>query len=131
MFLNSDMSIDLLSPNYPHHYINNANCTWYVQGPSSNGSTVIDVLDFFTEIYFDYLRVGFGNEVSDSSTLVKITGNQAPNKLILSGEIVVWMNFVSDGDNRKRGFRLQLKWTSVNGNTSFFFLNIIALNRYF
>ena len=109
------MSIDLLSPNYPHHYINNADCTWYIQGPSSNGSIVIDVLDFFTEYYFDYLHVGFGNNVSEGSVLAKLTGYQAPSKLIFGGETVVWINFVTDRGDRKRGFRLQLKWTNVNG----------------
>ena len=54
--LNATVGGNITSPNYPNDYDNNHRCAWDVR---SEAGTIVElvILDFYTELDFDFLEV--------------------------------------------------------------------------
>jgi len=102
------------SPNYPSKYGNNVEKTTRI-GVGKGNKVGVEITDMEIEYHatcdFDYLMIKDGD---GSILLEKTCGTNVPSHDILSNTEDVYVTFVSDSMNTRRGF--QLRWTEVSIN---------------
>ena len=92
----------------------NIQCDWHIN-TQQRGTIIIDIVFFQVEQDFDFLDVGKGPYISDDSRIIRMTGNWAPNKIIIPDAEAAWLSFHSDALMADLGFELQLHLTSESG----------------
>ena len=93
--------INVTHPGFPGDYNNSADC--YIKITASNtGSIRLTLVDFSTEIEYDYLFV-----YRENSKIATLTGDRYPN-YIESPDII--LHFQSDSSVSGRGFFFQAEW---------------------
>ncbi len=108
---------NLTTPYYPDTYPNSADCTWIAQSPRPHGTIKILFPDFDLETNYDYLTIGQGNNRTDDTMVLKLTGKSGLASLSVSDE-AVWIRFKSDRGVAWYGFVLQISWTVNAGMTN-------------
>nr|KAG5692365.1 hypothetical protein BaRGS_007978 [Batillaria attramentaria] len=99
----------LTSPNYPANYGSNANCLWYINGPTGHYLTFTFnsfALESSANCANDYVEVREYNETGNS--LGKWCGSATPQAFDTSDSYVV-VRFVSNGNIVARGFSLSFQ----------------------
>lgn len=96
------------SPNYPDKYESNQECVWIAE--IALGSRIrIVFTNFSTELNYDYLEVGNGDNYLDKSTrVIKHSGPTSPQNFVSSGN-VIWIHFQSDDGKEENGFIIEIK----------------------
>ena len=109
--------VDVTSPFYPLYYPNNVDCIWHVTNKQPSGYLVITFMDVNLHPGDDFLTIGIGNEIIDSSVILRLTGNEAP-RIVTVGNSSLWMRFTTDaGGQFAYGFWLQLERHDEFGKT--------------
>ena len=93
----------LSSPNYPFDYIVNTNCSWLID--SSNGSVILELLNFETEENYDFVRI-YDGPFNYSSQIANLTGFVSSTAFYSTGRYMR-IDFSSDNIFTKPGFQFQ------------------------
>ncbi|XP_077990107.1 uncharacterized protein LOC144444533 isoform X2 [Glandiceps talaboti] len=98
--------INITTPNYPLYYPDNSDCLWFVRN-EDGGQILVQFRDFQTEVKFDVLNLGTGENSSDPNSVIfgQYSGNKVPPPYISSTD-VIWIKFKSDYITRQKGFFL-------------------------
>ncbi|XP_006823970.2 CUB and sushi domain-containing protein 1-like [Saccoglossus kowalevskii] len=107
-YLNRGESVNILSPNYPNDYHDNAQCQWIVNGDPGDFEgdyrIIVQFLDFRTQTGEDFLYAGHGNDPSQETAVIwEHSGNQIPDNF-LSNNSSAWLRFTSNNFITFRGF---------------------------
>ncbi|XP_077981826.1 cubilin-like [Glandiceps talaboti] len=101
-------TVNVTSPNYPNDYYNYLDCEWTVNSTTGRRIEVI-FIDFETEKMRDYLELGDGDDISDKTTrFMIVSGDDLPSPFT-SHLSQLWLRFVTDGSETKRGFHIEFK----------------------
>ena len=109
-----DNPVTIMSPNYPHYYFDNIDCTWLFRAADNNGSYVIEILDMllFSLRGYDDLRIGRGyNRSGSSGQLLRLTHHVPPGTVVVVDHRFIWIWFYTDYDYRQRGFTANISRT--------------------
>ncbi|XP_077862917.1 astacin-like metalloendopeptidase [Saccoglossus kowalevskii] len=107
--LSAGSSIEIMSPNHPGNYDDNADCTWTVI--NRDGGTVrLEFVSFDTEIQYDYVQFGSGSYPNTDAE--RHDGNALPSVFNSQSE-TAWITFRSDSSNVMTGFKLSA--TAIGG----------------
>ena len=110
-------TVDLTSPFYPLYYPNNIEWSWYVTSDLSTGASV--VITFITLSLHpgdDFLTIGIGDKIVDSSVILRLTGFEAP-RIATVDNSSLWIRFTTNQDGQlTKGFWLQLTMHDHFGN---------------
>ncbi|XP_077870444.1 CUB and sushi domain-containing protein 1-like [Saccoglossus kowalevskii] len=99
--------VDVMSPNYPQDYPDNALCQWLTTNEDGN-DIMVQFVDFDTEEGYDYFFSGNGNDPSQNSSVIWAhSGSVLPSNYRSSGD-TVWIRFVSDNSVSRSGFHVSL-----------------------
>ena len=79
-----------------------------------NGYIVVYFLDFDTEFHYDILSVGVGANVTENSTVSRVSGNSGPTSVSVKGSSM-WIRFTSDRRTAGLGVFMELRWSSSPG----------------
>ena len=114
----ADGLISINTPNYPNNYKNNEFCRWFIRGADNVQAgrrkraargVSITIKDFVTEEYYDVMKIGLGDNISDKNSVVmEASGPFAPPDLQMDGS-VFWITFNADPDKTERGFSIYLE----------------------
>ncbi|XP_070559274.1 mannan-binding lectin serine protease 1-like [Ptychodera flava] len=113
-YLFTEQEGSIQSPNYPYSYPSNADCV-YIISVDDAATIEISFLDLETEGYgcsFDYVVVKDGNN-QDADTIDTYCGNGIPDPITSTGN-VLYIHFVSDGSDNRRGFHLDYKAKGID-----------------
>ncbi|XP_070564555.1 cubilin-like [Ptychodera flava] len=99
---------EIKSPNYPEDYDNNQNCVWYVV--SESGARInVTFVAFETELYYDRLTLGNGEDHGDLTTSdLTLSGGSSSQEWYESHGDRMWLTFTSDYTVTMTGFHLIL-----------------------
>ena len=97
------------------NYPNNADCVRYLhsQTDSSGVHFKIYILQLSLEANYDFLKLGYGSDVTDDTTVVQLTSTESPNSVIIY-DSTMWIRFISDWSGKRLGFVLYIELTSNN-----------------
>ena len=113
-------AMNVSSPNYPMYYFDNQWCVWYFT-KSGNGTFLIEIIDVLLRLVGrdpDVLSIGYGTDITQAdSTLLRSEHILPAGTVIMANESYMWMTFISSWSYRQRGFKLEWKVTSMQGNT--------------
>ena len=110
--------VDVASPFYPLYYPNNVDCIWQVTREQPSGYLVITFMEVNLHPGDDFLTIGVGKEIIDSSVILRLTGNEAP-RIATVGNTSLWMRFTTNpGGQFAYGFWVQLEWHNESGKTN-------------
>ena len=66
----------------------------------------------------DFLTIGAGNEIIDSSVILRLTGNEAP-RIATVGNSSLWMRFTTNPEGQYAyGFWITLEWHNEHGKSN-------------
>ena len=89
-------------------------CTWHITSEQP-GTVVIEFTQFQLEQDFDFLTIGEGRNVSGVGKILGLTGDWAPNKIIILNTESAWMTFLSDVLFPDFGFALLITVKAIIG----------------
>ena len=96
------------SPNYPQDYEANQDCVWIAQISLGRRIRII-FTNFTTELNYDWLEVGNGDNPNDmTSRVIMHSGPDSPKNFVSSGNLI-WFHFKSDDGKQESGFTIELK----------------------
>ena len=104
---------NLTTPSYPQTYPSYLDCQWMVTAPQ-NGYIVVYFLDIDTEFNYDFLSIGVGANVTENSTVSRVSGSSGPTSISVNGSSM-WIRFTSDGRVGGSGVFIELQWSSNPG----------------
>ena len=112
--------VDVTSPFYPLYYPNNVEWSWYITSDLTAGtSIVITFLAISLHPGDDFLTIGIGDTIVDSSVVLRLTGFEAP-RIATFGNSSLWIRFTTNEDGQlTKGFWLQLTSHDHFGNYQF------------
>ena len=93
------------SPNYPDVYKSNTDCTWFITVPRGQRIRfTVDMMDIEqdTNCRYDYLRIGDG-PIKGAESRAVICGTRSYDFISQGNQM--WVQFSSDGQFERRGFR--------------------------
>ena len=111
--LPKDTKFNLTTPLYPRTYPDYLDCRWFISA-SDNGHIIVTFLDFETEFYYDFINIGAGSIVSESSIEYEFSGSTSPNRLSVDGSLM-WIQFTSDRRYGEPGVLMEIWWSSNPG----------------
>ncbi|XP_063968523.1 cubilin-like [Lytechinus pictus] len=96
------------SPNYPRFYYNNINIRWFVSVPPAY-QVRLNFTQFSTDKDHDFVNVrdGWTSNYTSSTQLASLSGYSTPDDIISNGSHI-WVQFTSDEQIRRAGFRANL-----------------------
>ncbi|XP_071821274.1 tolloid-like protein 2 [Apostichopus japonicus] len=100
--LSENSTVAIQTPNYPFNYPANLTSTWTINA-TYGLQILIEFEDFYTEEDEDVLRVGFGLDPTDDTSVVyEFSGNDATSIVIDDNQ--AWVQFTSNEAEQGRGF---------------------------
>ena len=111
--------IDVTSPFYPIYYPRNVDCFWRITTAQLSGHFVITFVHVNLQTREDFLAVGIGSDIVDSSVILRLTGNASP-RIISINNSTFWLRFTSNSLEQisYNGFWLQIELTDSYGNSN-------------
>ncbi|XP_072021829.1 bone morphogenetic protein 1-like [Amphiura filiformis] len=100
----------ITSPGYPIRYPVDLDCSYHVRAPTGF-YLVFTIIDFFTEMVYDYLQIQSSPEATHMDALT-LFGVSSPDEIYTNSE-EIWMTFVSDAWTSYDGFKIELSVTDV------------------
>ena len=83
---------------------------------SVDAAVVLRFIEFDLERGYDFFRVGYGDDASDDSTLIKsFTGMLKLRALSSNKDAALWMAIVTDRSGTRQGFDIELNSIEVSG----------------
>ncbi|XP_072042095.1 low-density lipoprotein receptor-related protein 12-like [Amphiura filiformis] len=112
--INANVTLELDTPtvlrsaNHSGTYSNNTHCLWLLLGPSNSFLKII-FRAFELEPLRDTLRIGYGLDPGNSSTVIEIlTDTIQPDMTMLVTSPHAWMTFITDESVNLAGFNLEV-----------------------
>ncbi|XP_077990428.1 uncharacterized protein LOC144444770 [Glandiceps talaboti] len=107
IYIGTEGSAILTSPNYPMSYSNNQLCIWYISSSRSKYLSTI-FLNFDTEECCDHLIVGSGSDpYSHDTRALILSGDSSPPEW-MADENEIWLAWFSDGSVVESGWQLMI-----------------------
>ncbi|XP_077996449.1 cadherin-23-like [Glandiceps talaboti] len=109
--LHRSENIDIMSPNYPDDYPNNARCEWFIEASDYWRNIYVRWEDFATEPCADFISLGYGDTVGANVLIDQHSGSVIPRSFH-SGHDKLWMRFASDEVGVCQGFKVHMEDTA-------------------
>ncbi len=93
-------------PAYPYNYPAYTSCQWFLHTTIEGGYFNLNFINFHLVTDKDYVIIGMGRDMTNSSTVLRLSGISAPNTLTVPGP-TMWVNFVST-DGWWLGFTIEI-----------------------
>lgn len=120
----SDLRLN--TPYFPSNYLNNEFCQWIIHA-SAGKYIQLGFSAFHTELYYDYLDAGHGDDVTlPSSRVLHASGDEVPPPFI-SNQNSIWVTFRSDRTKTRQGVTFVLAEKDSPGKLQ----NLLSLNVFF
>ena len=102
--LTGGQNLNFTSPLYPLYYPNSLDCVWIITA-HENGSVELEFKLFRVERGHDFLSVGEGDEVTDASLILRMSGTEVeiPKSIMVTGSNM-WLTFVTATSWNDAGF---------------------------
>ncbi|XP_072030186.1 CUB and sushi domain-containing protein 1-like [Amphiura filiformis] len=94
-------------PAYPYNYPSYITCKWLIHTNLEDGAFNLKFINFHLVTNRDYLTIGIGHDVINSSTVLHLSGISAPNTLSIPGP-TMWATFIST-DGWWLGFTVEIQ----------------------
>ncbi|XP_051007258.1 cubilin [Acomys russatus] len=98
---------EIHSPNYPHSYRDNTECSWVIQ-VEKHYRVLLNITDFDLEATDSCLTTYDGSS-SANTRVASVCGRQQPPNSIISSENTLFVRFQSGSSRQSRGFRAQFR----------------------
>lgn len=105
---------NLTSPGYPNDYPPDILCYWIISVDVDN-HIIIRIITLIMENGYDFLTIGNGDEPSDVSAIIYITGATKLTALT-SNSSRMWIEMTTDGVVNMDGFMVQLEQLSLDNS---------------
>ena len=92
--LTSTTIVNLTSPNYPLNYPRNLHCYWLIRTVSTEQVVRVGFLEFSLANEWDFLSLGWGDQIDGSSLVAEYTGDASPSYVIVR-DTSTWIKFNS------------------------------------
>ena len=116
--------VDIISPFYPSYYPPLVDCFWRItieefkDSQSEGANTGFIIVHFDTvslSFRHDYLTVGVGDDVMDSTIILRLTGTGGP-RLTSVNDSSIWLRLTTDPWGQLEfGFNLRIHWEDFAG----------------